>query len=360
MTGVTRRTAGMMIGGALLAGPAAVGDWSQARLYRLAGTGVAGFAGDGGAAVAAQLNGPAGVAVDRLGNVLVADLKNSAIRRVDAASGRLTTIAGTGTAGFSGDGGPAASAELHRPEGVAADRFGNIFIADSGNNRIRCIDTSGVIRTLAGGGTADPRRIDGPAQAALLDHPAGVVADDAGVVHFNDYGHDIVCAVTPDGALRRVAGTGVAGYAGDGGPAREALLNDVYGLGLDSDTALYICDSLNFAIRRVQAGYINTVLKGLGGEAHPKGTIGSRVPHGVDADSSGNIYVADTAAHRLVVCRNGRIAAIAGSGKPGALVSDGTPALAADIEVHGVRRLAGGELVFNDYLNNVLYRLARC
>ncbi len=253
------------------------------------------------------------------------------------------------------------TAQRTQPAGGCADRFGNIYIADSGNDRIRCIAANSVIETLAGGGTEDPRHVDGPARTMALKHPAGVVADDAGMVYFNDYGHDIVCAILPDGTMRRAAGTGAFGYAGDGGPAREALLNNVYGLGFDSDTALYICDSLNFAIRRVQAGYINTVVKGLSGQPHPKGTIGAKVPHGVDADSSGNIYVADTAAHRLVMhsTRDGRTFTIAGSGKPGTLVSDGTPALEADIEVHGVRRLPGGDLVFPDFLHHVVYRLAR-
>lgn len=356
MLELTRRTAGLLPGGVLAAGKARAG--SGARLYRLAGTGDAGSAGDGAAASGAQLNGPAGVGVDRLGNVLIADLKNSAIRRVDHATGRITTVAGTGTAGFSGDGGPAVRAQINHPEGVCADRFGNITIADSGNDRIRCIDANGIIETVAGGGTEDPCHADGPARTMGLKHPAGVVTDDAGLVYFNDYGHDIVCAVLPDGTLRRAVGTGAFGYAGDGGPAHEALLNDVYGIGFGSDAALYICDSLNFAIRRVQAGTITTVVKGLSGQPHPKGTIGSKVPHGVDADTSGNIYVADTAAHRLVVCSGGRMETIAGSGKPGTLVSDGTPALQADIEVHGVRLLPGGDLIFPDFLHHVVYRLA--
>jgi DNA-binding beta-propeller fold protein YncE len=363
MAGLTRREAGWILGGALVIGAAKgndrSGDWSGARIFRLAGTGEAGFSGDGGSAVAAKLNGPAGIAVDRLGNVLIADTKNHAIRRV--CSGKIATIAGTGAAGFSGDGAAAANALLNRPEGVAADRFGNIYIADSGNDRIRRIAPGGKIETFAGGGAEDPRRFDGPARAVQLSHPAGVVVDDAGVVYFNDYGHDIVCAVTADGNVRRVAGTGTPGYSGDGGQAREAEINDVYGLAFDSDTALYICDSLNFAIRRVQAGYISTAVKGLSGTPHPKCTTGQAVPHGVDADSSGNIYVADTAAHRLAVHsgRDGRLTAIAGSGRPGALVSDGTPALQADVDIHGVRRLPGGELVFNDFLHNAVYRIAR-
>ncbi len=357
MAEVTRRTAATMLGGVLLAGPSWAGPWRGARIWRLAGTGRAGFSGDGGKATAAHLNGPAGIAVDRLGNVLIADLKNNAIRHVNAASGQITTLAGTATAGFDGDDGPATSAALNRPQSVAADRFGNIYIADTGNGRIRCVDRHGTIRTFAGGGHQDPRRVDGPALAAQLSRPNSVVVGDAGDVFFSDYGHDIVCAVTPDGALRRMAGTGVAGDAGDGGPAREARLNGVTALGYDADIPLYLCDSRNRVIRKVVVGTISTVVKGLSGSPHARDIMGEHLPHGVDVDSSGNIYVADSAAHRLVVARNGQLETIAGNGKPGRVVKNGTPALEAAIDVHGVRRLPGDELVFNDYRHNVVYRL---
>ncbi len=362
MTALTRRAAGRLMGGMLVAGAAradaSAEDWSGARIFRLAGCGQAGFAGDAGPAIEACLNGPAGVGVDREGRVLIADLRNNAIRRVDT-GGHIATIAGTGQPGFAGDGGLAVEAQLNRPEGVAADSRGNIFIADSGNDRIRRVDSSGRIETLAGGGREDPCHFEGEARALRLKHPSGIAADAAGAVIFSDYGHDIVCAIGPDGAMRRVAGTGAFGYDGDGGPARAALLNDVYGIALDPHGVLYICDSLNFAVRRVQGGVIDTAVRGLSGVPHKKGTIGSQVPHGVEANSNGDIFVADTAAHHIVLHSARGIETIAGSGRPGVLVADGTGALQAAIDVHGLRCLPGGDLVFPDYLQNVVYRLKR-
>jgi sugar lactone lactonase YvrE len=374
---LTRRSAGAGMAALLLAGSGQAADsrqWRSGHIYRLAGTGEAGFSGDGGPATAARLWGPAGADVDAAGRVLIADLKNSAIRQVE--NGTITTVAGTGIAGFSGDGGLATSAQLARPEGVAIDRSGNIYIADSDNNRIRRVDAKGIIETFAGGGTEDPRRFEGPARAVKLNHPAGVVADGMGTIFFNDYGHEIVCAVTPDGELRRVAGDGTYGFSGDGGAARQAQLNDVYGIGLDPHGNLYICDSLNFAIRKVThdgtistvlgngrpaalAEFVPRVLAGLGGVPHAKGTIGPQVPHGVAADAQGNVFVAETGLHRLrlLAARDGRYFTIAGSGRPGRLVPDGTPALEADLDVHGVRVGPNGMIVFLDFRHNVIYLL---
>lgn len=351
---LTRRQTGGLLSGLIMARSASAA--APVRLTRLAGTGEAGHGGDGGPATAAALDGPAGLAVDADGAVLIAELKNSTIRRIDAKSAIITTVAGNGSTGFSGDGGPAIHAMLNRPEGVAVDRLGNIYIADSGNNRIRRVAADGIITTLAGGGAADPCRYDGVATAVHLNHPAGVAVDAAGTVFFNDYGHDIICAVTPDGRIRRVAGTGEPGHRD--GEARKALLNDVYGIGIDPRGDLYICDSLNFAIRKLARERIETVVSGLSGTPHPKGTIGAKVPHGVDVDAKGDIFIADTAARQLIVVRNGQRQILAGSGREGTLVADGAPALEADIEIHGVRVMPNGDLVFNDYRHNTVYRTA--
>lgn len=349
MNAITRRTTlGAMLAGLARAEP-------PGRIERLAGTGSGGFT--DGPARQAKLSGPAGLGVGPEGAVYIADLKNNAIRRV--AAGHLTTIAGTGEAGCRGDGGPATKALLNRPEGVAADAAGNVYIADSGNNRIRRIGADGVIETIAGGGQNDVRAFEGDALAVDLKHPAGVAADAQGTVYFNDYGHDIIGAVTPDGRFRRVAGTGTPGYSGDGGAARDAAINDVYGIGIDPGGRLYLCDSLNFAIRRIEGGVITSVVTGLSGTPHPKGTIGSNVPHGVDADANGTIFVADTAAHRLIGFANGNARVLAGSGKPGTLVADGTQALVAGLDLHGVRVMSDGSLIFPDYRHDVVYRLVR-
>jgi serine/threonine-protein kinase len=348
---MTRRSALIGAGAALLGRARADTGW---RIVRLAGSGEAGFR-DGRSAA---LNGPAGLGVAANGDVIIADLLNNAVRRWDGATGALCTIAGTGEAGFSGDGGPALRARLHHPEGVAVAADGAILIADSGNNRIRRITPGGIIDTIAGGGDADPRHIDGPARAAKLAHPAGVAAGPDGCVYFNDYGHDIIAAVSRDGALQRLAGTGEPGYSGDGGPARQARLNDVYGIGADAAGRLYLCDSLNFAIRKIERGVITTAVSGLSGTPHAKGTIGSRVPHGVDTGPDGRLYIADTASHRLLMAAPGQPPLVlAGSGRAGTLVADGTDALAADIEIHGVRVLKDGSIAFVDFLHHAVYRL---
>jgi sugar lactone lactonase YvrE len=351
---LTRRQAGGLLSGLIVARSANAA--APVRLYRLAGTGEAGHSGDGGPATVAALDGPAGLAVHGGGNVLIAELKHSTIRRVDAATQTIATVAGNGIAGFSGDGGPAVNAQLNRPEGVAVDRSGAIYIADSGNNRIRRVSAEGIITTVAGGGAEDPRAFDGAATAVHLNHPAGVAVDAAGTVYFNDYGHDIICAVTPDGRIRRVAGTGAPGYRD--GDAREAQLNDVYGISITPRGELYICDSLNFSIRRLAHGRIETAVRDLSGTPHPKGTIGAKVPHGVDVDANGDIFIADTAAHQLIAVRNGKRQILVGSGREGTLVADGVPALEADIEIHGVRVMPSGDLVFNDYRHNTVYRTA--
>lgn len=355
MAMMTRREA--LIGaGAALMGPAKAG--AGGRIVRLAGSGDGGFR--DGPGPSAALNGPAGLGVAANGDVIIADLLNNAVRRWDAATGMLRTIAGTGEAGFSGDGGPALRARLHHPEGVAVAADGAVLIADSGNDRIRRITPDDLIDTIAGGGDNDPRRIDGPARAAALAHPAGVAAGPDGAVYFNDYGHDIIGAISRDGALQRIAGTGEPGDSGDGGPARQARLNDVYGIGTDAAGRLYLCDSLNFAIRKVERGVITTVVSGLSGTPHRKGTIGSRVPHGVDAGSNGRLYIADTAAHRLIMALPGKQPVVlAGSGHAGTLVADGTEAGAANIEIHGVRVLKDGSIAFVDFLHHAVYRLVR-
>ncbi len=182
-----------------------------------AGTGCCGSSGDGGPATSAQLNGVAvnGVAVDASGNVYIADL-NSRVRKVDS-SGTITTVAGMGTNGFSGDGGPATSAELNGPEGPAVDASGNLYFADSGNSRVRKVDASGTITTVAGTGTAGFSGDGGPATSAELNYPFAVAVDGAGNLYIADRGDNRVRKVDASGTITTVAGTGTAGFSGDGG-----------------------------------------------------------------------------------------------------------------------------------------------
>src|ERR1041385_4325607 len=184
-----------------------------------AGNGTAGYAGDGGQATAAELNTPFGVAVDAAGNFYIAEWSNHRVRKVDT-SGVITTIAGIGIAGFGGDGGPATQAALNSPEGVAVDSAGNVYIADSFNNRIRKVDTSGTITTIAG--TGEPRYTgEGVATQVGLNDPSGIAIDRSGNIYIADNSSHRVRKLSGD-TISTIAGTGIAGFSGDGGPATSA------------------------------------------------------------------------------------------------------------------------------------------
>lgn len=215
----------------------------------IAGSGAKGFAGDGGPATAAKLNNPRGLAVDAAGRVVIVDSNNHRIRRV-ASDGIITTIAGSGRQGFSGDGGPATSASLNIPFAVAfmGDR---LLIADTNNQRIRSVSASGIIRTVAGNGTAGFAGDDGPATSASLSFPHAVDAVGADEFLVADTRNARVRDVAADGVIRTVAGTGVVGYSGDGGPARDAQLNTPKAVLAMSATSFLTADADNSVIRQV-------------------------------------------------------------------------------------------------------------
>ncbi len=269
----------------------------------IAGNGTAGYSGDGGPAASAELNSPSGVAVDFSGNIYIADYKNNRIRRVDA-SGVISTVAGKGTAGYSGDGGPASSAELSTPSGVAVDTSGNIYIADSSNNCVRKVDASGVISTVAGNGTAGYSGDGGPAVSAELSSPSGVAVDTSGNIYIADDKNNCIRKVDASGVISTVAGNETGGYSGDGGPATSAELSTPSGVAVDASSNIYIADSSNNCIRKVDAsGVISTVAgKGTGGYSGDGGPATSaqlNSPSGLAVDSSGNIYIADTTNYRV-------------------------------------------------------------
>ena len=216
----------------------------------VAGTGEPGFSGDGGPATEAQLNGIQDVAFGRGGNLYIADEFNNRIRKVDP-SGVITTFAGTGKPGFSGDGGPAVEARFKGPSGVAVDQAGNVYIAEAGNHRIRRVDSSGNIETVAGGGKKGVLAEGGPATKAGLLWPAKVWVGAEGSLYIADAGSARVRKVDPSGVITTVAGNGEKRFAGDGGPATEASLNQPLAVALGPDGVLYIAEFESARVRRV-------------------------------------------------------------------------------------------------------------
>ncbi len=223
----------------------------------IAGTLASGYGGDGGPATAAQLFGAWGVAIDLAGNVLIADQLNNRIRKVNMATGIITTIAGMGFTGFGGDGGPATSSacKLNEPTGVAVDGAGNIYIADNSNNRVRKINTSGIISTIAGIGLPYGYTGDGgPASIAKLYYPKGIAADNAGNVYICDWNNNAIRKINTSGIINTIAGTGVAGFTGDGMAAVSTQLNQPTGVAVRYDGDVFIADNFNNRVRRIKIG----------------------------------------------------------------------------------------------------------
>jgi Secretion system C-terminal sorting domain/NHL repeat len=215
----------------------------------VAGNGTGGFSGDGGAATAAHLFHPTGVALDASGNLYIADYDNNAVRKVNAISGIITTIAGTGVAGNTGDGGMATAAKLHQPWGVTLDGTGNIYIADMVNHRIRVVAPSGIITNFAGTGTPGFFGDGGPATAAQFYQPADVLFDQSGNTYIADQLNNRTRKISSTGIITTVAGNGTPGYFGDGGPATAAEINSSNDITFDTAWHLVICDNTNNRIR---------------------------------------------------------------------------------------------------------------
>lgn len=266
-------------------------DGRDATTRVLAGTGEAGYSGDGGWATSARMNKPLDVAVDRDGNVYVADTFNNVVRRVDR-TGLIGTVAGNGSRGFAGDGGPAGAARLASPTGIALDRDGNLYIADSENYRVRKV-TNGIISTIAGTGQSGYGGDGGPATAALLTTPWDVVVGADGTVYIADHLNSRIRRVTPDGIMTTYAGTGITGFTGDGGPATSARLYRPSLLALDNANNLFIADNNNLRVRVVagQTGIIETVAgngqSGAGGDGGPAKAASFSTPSGIAVDPSG-------------------------------------------------------------------------
>ena len=266
-----------------------------------AGTGDRGSSGDGGAATSAQLGGPYGVSVDISGNVYIADTNNNKIRMVTSA-GIITTFAGTGTAGSSGDGGAAMAAQLKNPAGVLVDISGNVYIADTVNNKIRMVTSKGIITTIAGKGTAGSSGDGGAATSAQLSYPYGVSVGISGNVYIVEYVNNKIRMVNSTGIITTIAGTGDRGSSGDGGAATSAQLNGPKGMSVDISGNVYIADY--YKIRMVTSAGIITTFAGTGtdGSSGDGGAATSATlqnPYGVSVDISGNVYIADQDNNRI-------------------------------------------------------------
>ena len=277
---------------------------SSGTISTVAGTGERGFSGDGGPAVDAQLHYPAGVAVDADGNLFFSEYFNNRIRRVDS-SGTISTVAGTGEEGFSGDGGPAVDAQLHYPAGVTVDADGNLYIADFANLRIRKVDPSGTITTLV----------------ALSGAPTGMSMDAAGNLFYANSTYSRIRRVEPSGTITTIAGIGRWGFSGDGGPAVQAALAAPSDVAVNAAGNLFIADENNHRIRRVDSSGIITTIAGTGergfsGDGGPAVQAQLNSPGGVAVDEDGNLYIADTENNRIrKIDPSGTITTIAGSGE---------------------------------------------
>ena len=245
------------------------------------------WVGDGGPATSALLLQAEGIVSDAAGNLYIADAADHRVRRVDS-SGTITTVAGTGSPGFSGDGGPASQAQLNSPYGLALDAQGSLYVADLGNARVRRIGLDGKISTVAGGGTLPAGGAnDGSAATMLaLMTPRNLAFDKPGNLYISDFSGNRVYQLSPTGGLTTTAGTGVAGASGDDGAAILAQLNAPAGLAFDAQGLLYIADSGNHLIRRIKSGGIMSIAR-------------SPAPTGLTFDTSGNLYIADSAAGQI-------------------------------------------------------------
>lgn len=331
--------------------PAVVAAATPGSISTVAGTGTAGFSGDGGPATAAQISGPRGISPTADGGYLFADQNNHRIRKVSP-TGTITTVAGNGSLGFSGDGGPATAAQLSNPTDVAATADGGFLIADQTNLRIRMVSPAGIISTVAGTGAAGTSGDTGPATSAKFILPSGVAPTaDGGFLVADDSGNN-VRKVSPGGIISTVAGSsaGTSGSSGDGGPATAALLHFPKDVASTADGGFLIADGANSRIRKVSAGGIITTVAGdgtdgFGGDGGPATSAKLSDPEAVTPTSDGGFLIADRLNTRIrLVSAVGTISTVAGGGThaPG----DGGSATAALLSgTFGVALTADGAIL---------------
>jgi YD repeat-containing protein len=304
----------------------------------IAGNGFRSFSGDGGPATSAGISRAYGTIRDSQGNLFIADTGNNRVRKVNT-SGIITTIAGTGTAGFSGDGNKAVKAQLNEPYSVAVDSLGNVFVADRSNHRIRKITTGGAITTVAGTGVAGFSGDGGPATAAQLRLPQVVTLDSSGNLYIGDTDNSRLRKVTPNGIITTIAGTGAWPYNGDGIPATSANLNNITSVLVDPQGNIFLGEGLNTSrVRKINTSGIISTFAGTGthffnGDNIPATQANISFPNGLARDTNGNIYIADGGDERIRrVDTNGIITTVVGTGAiPASFNGDTIPAHMANL-----------------------------
>ena len=317
----------------------------------VAGNGTAGFSGDGGPATQASLKLPSGVVVDKQGNLYISDRSNNRIRKVNA-KGIIQTFAGNGKDGYHGDNMPALKATLDKPFGLALDKHNNLYIADRGNNRIRKVDSSGLISTVAGDGGFYFIGDNGPAYRASIAGPTGVTVDDNGNIYIADRSNNRIRMVDKQGLIRTIMGTGHQEYNGDSELGRETNLHLPFGVALDKNGDLLVIDRSHYRIRKlIMKGSKVTTLAGngikkFGGDGGPAQGANLEFPHGIDVDSKDNVIFADKSHFRIrKITPQGIISTIVGNGIRGN-IGDGGPALKASIHPFRMRLNHKDEIFF--------------
>lgn len=352
-----RRSNWALIGLLLAAIPALAQTTPKFVISTFAGTGTGEYSGDAGNAVAAGINEPWGMVLDSSGTLFFADQVNCRVRKIVSA-GTISTVAGTGTCGYSSDAVAATSAELNYPTHLAFNSSGNLYIADTVNHRIRMIAAGGNISTVAGTGSAGYSGDAAAATAALLNYPTGIAVDSAGIIYIADTYNHVIRKVATDGTITTFAGDGTAGSKGDGGAATSASLRYPTGLAFDSAGALYIADSNNHSIRKIKSdGTISTVagsgVYGFSGDGGPATDATLEYPDGVYVDKAGNMYIVDTVNSRVrMVGTDGIIQTIAGNGRYGNK-GDGGLATSAQLRFpSAILMNSSGSLYLADTQNN--------